>query len=339
MGWIVNIVLFVASVLALGGLVAYVAGRLAYRTAGKVRRMPVVRKIPMIGVRPPEPPVAIDADLRAYPERLLVLESRLGERHAAVQEQLRLLAERRQAVAGKAERHDLVSRYDDDIGHLDRRAASMRRVMALVWRARAVLALRVFHAVTGRLRPRLPSLPDGSRKLGRDELLRARSSYLEAATAVKFYIDELRERLRALSEVVPPAPVSAEVDDEMLAAVDDERRKVVGAHEALLARMDRLVDNLTWLADHAGTLHVVDDDVALPGPAPGGASASHLLEEVDSAVAALNALAGAVDRHVADRALEELADDVGRLETLGLEEQAAAQAELEVARLVEGFSS
>ncbi len=339
MGWIVNILLFVASVLALGGIGAYVAARLAYKTAGKVRRLPVVRKIPVLGVKPPEPPLAIDADLRAYPERLLVLESRLVVRHAAVQEQLRLLADRRAEVGGKSDRQDLVARYEDDIGHLDRRATSMRRVMALVWRARAVLALRVFHAVTGRLRPKLPLLPDGSRKMSRDELLRARGTYLEAAAAVKFYIDEVRERLRALSEVVPSAPTSADVDPEMLAAVEGERARVVGAHESLLARMDRLADNLTWLADHAGTLHVVDDEVPMPVAGPKGETATHLLEEVDAAVTALNALAGAVDRHLADRALDELTDDVGRLETQGLEEQAAAQAELEVAKLVEGFSS
>jgi hypothetical protein len=338
-GWIVNVLIVLLSLAAAGLLTVYVVGRLAVKTVKTVRRMPVVRKIPVIGVRPPEPPQALDHDLRAYPDRLLALEARLVDRHGAVQEQLRLLGERRAEVASKEDRADLVARYEEDIGHLDRRATSMRRVLALVWRTRAILALRVFYAVTGRLRPKLGTLPDGSRNMSREELVRARSAYLDAASSVRFYVDEVRERLRVLDEVVPVAPVSAEADASMREAVAAERGKVRGAHEALIARMDRLADNLTWLGDHAGTLHVVDDEVALPAAGPHGESASHLLEEVDAAVTALNALAGAVDRHLADRALDELTDDVSRLELKGLEEQAAAEAEIEVARIVEGFSS
>ncbi len=344
MGWVVNIFLVVLSLLLAGGLGAYLAARLAYKTAGKVRRLPVVRKIPLIGVKPPEAPKPLDHDLRAYPDRLLALETGLAGRHAEVQAQMRLLADRRGEVANKPDRADLVARYDEDIGHLDRRAGSMRRVTALLWRTRAILVLRVFQAVTGRLRPKLPALPDGNRALSRDDLARARGTYGEAAAAVRFYIDELRERLRALDEMVPTPPMAADVDDSMRAAVATELARVRASHEDMLARMDRLADNLTWLGDHAGTLQVVDDEVALPAAGPHGESAAHLLEEVDNAVNALNALAGAVDRHLADRvaterALDELADDVSKLETQGLEAQAAAEAEIEVARIVEGFSS
>ena len=344
MGWVANIFLLVLSLVAAGGLGAYLAARLAYKTATKLRRMPVVRKIPVIGARPPEAPKPLDHDLRAYPDRLLSLETRLAGRHAEVQGQMRLLADRRVALGTKPDRADLVARYDEDIGHLDRRAASMRRVTALLWRTRAILVLRVFQAVTGRLRPKLPVLPDNSRLLSRDDLGRARGAYGEAAAAVRFYIDDLRERLRALDEVVPTPPAAADVDESMRAAVATELERVRASHQDMLARMDRLADNLTWLGDHAGTMQVVDDEVALPAAGPHGESAAHLLEEVDSAVNALNSLAGAVDRHLADRvaterALDELDDDVGKLEKQGMEAQAAAQAEIEVARIVEGFSS
>lgn len=335
--------LIVLLTVAIAGAAAagWVAGRaylLARSGVRAARRMPVIRHVPLIG-KNPIPPPNLDADLNAYPERLVALESRLVERHDAVQDQLRLLTERRLALGAKPDRADLVSRYEDDIGHLDRRASSMRRVITLVWRTRAILLLRVYLAVTGRRRPNLGNLPEsgpGARldKLG---LARARGQYAEAAASVRFYLDEVRERLDAVPAVVPSPPSAAEVDDALRAAVDEELTRTRDAHADLLARMDRLADNLTWLGDHAGTLSVVDDDVVAPAAGPHGESAAHLLSEVDAAIHKLNELAGAVDHQLAARALDQLDDDVGRLETQGLEEQAAAAAEIEVARLVEGF--
>jgi hypothetical protein len=335
-GWLLNFAAVVLAMIGIGTAVGYLVVRKTVRT---VRRMPMIRKVPIIGVRPTLPEVDPNADLQAYPERLNVLEDRLESRHRAVQDQLRLLQDRRLEVAGKPDREDLVARYDEDIGHLDRRATSMRRVMALVWRTRAVLALRVYLAITARKRPKLllpNALPVGA---SRDALAKTRSSYQECAAQVRFYLDEVELRRWELASVVPEAPSSADVAPDMSAAIEAELERTRTAHAELRARMDRLADNLTWLADHAGTLQVVDETVDAPGAAPHAANAAHLLAEVNTAIAGLNALAGSVDHQLAEKALDDLTNDVGRLEQQGLEERAAADAELEVARIVEGFST
>ncbi len=341
MGWVLNVVVAAVMLAVAGGLIASLVTlrtlRLARTTVQAVgKRIPVRRKLPALAA----PAAPLDADLNAYPERLAALEARLDERHGAVQDQLRVLTERRLELGAKPDRADLVEHYEADIAHLDRRAATMRRVITLVWRTRAILRVRVFLAVTGRRRPQLGALPESQpgARLTREQLDAARSRFGEAATAVHFYVDEVRDRAARIEAVVPDPPSAAEVDAGVLATVADEVRRTRLAHDELAARMDRLADNLTWLGDHAGTLSVVDDDVQAPQAGPHGESAAHLLGEVDAAIQSLNALAGAVDHQLAGGALDRLDDDVGRLETAGLEEQAAAEAEIEVARIVEGFS-
>ena len=336
MGWLLN---FAAVFIAIFGMVVAVGYLAVRKTVRTVRRMPVIRKVPLIGVKPTVPEVEPDADLKAYPERLARLETRLDERHGAVQDQLRLLQDRRLDVANKPDRADLVERYDEDISHLDRRAQSMRRVMALVWRTRSVLGLRVYLAITARKRPKL-TLPEAVAVGAPSETLaRTRTGYQECAAHVRFYVDEIDSRVVDLDLVVPPAPTSADAEPAMHEAVRAELHSVRAAHADLRARMDRLADNLTWLADHVGTLQVVDEAVEAPEGGPHATSAAHLLAEVNGAIAGLNALAGAVDHQLAEKALDDLTDDVGRLEQQGLEERAAADAEIEVARIVEGFSS
>jgi hypothetical protein len=343
MGLILQLVVMFTTLLAvvamLGGWIAWRTARLAGRGVHAARRIPGVRQVPLLGVPPPAPPA--DADLMAYPERLAALEGRLAERHDAVQAQLQVLNGRVLELGAKPDRADLLARYEVDIGHLDRRASSMRRVITLVWRTRAILLLRVHLAVTGRRRPTLKELPrtgDGGRP-PRAELARARAAYAQAAGEVRTYVEGVRERIEALSSVIPPAPTAAERDADTNRALAHEEQRVEEAHDDLAKRMDRLADNLTWLGDHAGTLEVVDDDLAAPAGVAHGASAAHLLGEVSAAIARLNELAGAVDHQIVGRAMEQLQDDVGRLETEGLEEQAAAAAEIEVARLVEGFTA
>lgn len=327
----------IISAAAVGFWLAWRAGRLAKRGVSAARRLPVVRHVPLLGAAPSSPDP--NADLVAYPERLLQLESRLVERHAAVQEQLRVLTARRAELDPKPDRADLVARYDTDILHLDRRATKMRRVITLVWRTRSILLLRVFLAVTGRRRPALGNLPSprADTRLSRPHLRAARTLYAEAAAEVRGFVAEIAARATQLGDVVPPPPLAAEPDGDETSAVSAELARTERAHAELAARMDRLADNLTWLSDHAGTLGVVDEDVAAPVGGPGADTAAHLLAEVESAVNQLNQLAGSVDHQLAGRALDELDVDVGRLETAGLEEEAAAAAELEVARLVEGF--
>lgn len=336
MGWIINAIAVVLAMMGIGTAIGFLVVRKTVRT---VRRMPVIRKVPLLGVKPTLPVIEPDADLKAYPDRLLRLEERLDERHGAVQDQLRLLQDRRLDVAGKPDRADLVERYDEDIAHLDRRATSMRRVMALVWRTRAVLGLRVYLAVTARKRPKLTLPAAVAVGAARETLNRARSGYQECAAMVQFYVDDIDSRVVTLDSVVPAAPASAEIEPTMHDAVRAELHATRAAHADLHARMDRLADNLTWLADHVGTLQVVDEAVEAPEGGPHASSAAHLLAEVNGAIAGLNALAGAVDHQLAEKALDDLTDDVGKLEQQGLEERAAADAEIEVARIVEGFSS
>lgn len=336
MGWILNAIAVVLAMMGIGAAVGFLVARKAVRT---VRRMPVIRKVPILGVKPPVPAAEPDADLKAYPDRLLRLEQRLDERHGAVQDQLRLLQERRFEVSTKPDRADLVARYDEDIAHLDRRAGSMRRVMALVWRTRAVLGMRVYLAITARKRPKLTLPPAVSIGVAKETLARTRTAYLECAANVQFYVDDIDDRVVALDAIIPTPPTSADVDPAMHEAVRAELRATRAAHADLHSRMDRLADNLTWLADHVGTLQVVDETLEAPQGGVHAASAAHLLAEVNGAIAGLNALAGAVDHQLAEKALDDLTDDVGRLEQQGLEERAAADAEIEVARIVEGFST
>lgn len=343
MGLILQLAISFATVVVLGamggGWVAWRTTKLAGKRLLSLRRTPGARQL--TDGRGPAQGGPVDADLLAYPQRLEALETRLDERHRAVQAQLRVLAERSLELAGKPDRADLVARYEVDIGHLDRRAASIRRVITLVWRTRAILLLRVHLAVTGRRRPALKDVTGdlGGAPLPRRELARARAAYADAAGEVRTYLDTVRERFSELQNVIPPVPAAAEVDEATTAVLNEERARVALAHTDLIDRMDRLADNLIWLADHAGTLEVVDDELAAPPGAPHGESAAHLLGEVSTAISRLNELAQAVDHQLVGRAMEQLQDDVGRLETEGLEEQAAAAAEIEVARLVEGFTA
>src|SRR4051794_16801138 len=111
----------VEAVIAGGLTAAGLRVLVAYFAAQRVRRMPVVRRVPLIGVRPPAaPPREEGADLLAYPERLRTLEDRLIERHHAVQDQLQVMVARRSEVAAKGGREDLAKKYDADMSMLER---------------------------------------------------------------------------------------------------------------------------------------------------------------------------------------------------------------------------
>lgn len=317
----------------LGAGVAAVAGIYVVRTA---RRLPPFRRgAPRIVVRPPAPAARDEgADLLAYPQRLAELEDRLVDRHRAVQQQLHVLSARRAEVAAKGGRDDLARKYDADLAMLLRRGESMRRVMGLVWKTRGMLLLRVHLAVTARRRPALGRLPQpGTPGV---QLAAGAAAYHEAATAVRFYLDEVEARAAELPAVVPAAPPSAEVDDAMRAAVDREMDGIRAAYADLRDRMDRLADNLTFLGDHFGALAVVDDE---PDDARALGGSGHLLEEVGAAIAGLNELAGRVDPGVVDSAFSNLAEEITHLEEAGLEAEAEAEAHLEVERLLAQFQN
>ncbi len=330
--------LFLALVFAVLGLVAFGGGFVTGRVVHVVRRMRGVRRVPLIGVRPsplpPLPSAGEGADLLAYPGRLGELQSRLVDRHRAVQQQLQVLSARRDGVRAKGDRDDLIKKYESDVAMLDRRAEGMRRVMGLVWKTRAILLLRVHLAVTARRRPVLGKLPDPTARKG--SLPGATAAYHEAAAAVLFYRDAVLERARELPDVIPSPPPSAEIDTTQHAEVTEERRSVEAAYAALAARMDRLADNLTFVGDHFAALAVVDtepEDLAVDG------GPAHLLEEVAAAVRGLDDLGGRVDASVVDSAFSHLAEEITHLEEAGLEADAEAAAHLEVERLLGQFPS
>lgn len=325
MGWVVN--LFLAAGAAFLAFVVAI-----WFVVSRVRRLPLVQRLPMIGVRPAPRALEEGADLLSYPRRLEEMEARLVERHRAVQSQLQLLAARRAEVSAKGGREDLAKKYDADLVMLDRRAESMRRVMALVWKTRTVLLMRVHLAVTARRRPELGRLPSpGTPGVNLPD---ATASYHNAATAVRFYIDIIEIRIAEFTADAPVPPVAAEVDDALLAGVTREHDGVRVAYGDLRERMDRLADNLTFLGDHFGTLAVVDSE---PEDLRADGDPAHLLEEVAAAIAGLNELAGRVDPSVADSAVTNLAEEITHLEEAGLEAEAEAEAHLEVERLLEQF--
>lgn len=331
-GILVVLAFLVLGVVAFGG--GYVTGKAAHL----FRRMPGVRRVPLIGVKTPLPPVPSPhregEDLLGYPRRLAELEDRLVDRHRAVQQQLQLLHARQDSVRAKGDRDDLIKKYDADVAMLDRRAEGMRRVMGLVWKTRAILLLRVHLAVTARRRPVLGKLPDPTTRKG--AFPDATAAYHEAAAAVLFYRDAVQDRARELDAVVPEPPVSAEIDPAQDAEVDDERRSVRAAYDALAARMDRLADNLTFVGDHFAALAVVDtepEDLAVDG------GPAQLLEEVAAAVRGLDDLGARVDPAVVDSAVTHLAEEITHLEEAGLEADAEAAAHLEVERLLGQFPS
>lgn len=308
--WVVQVVVYVVAVLGAGlaGL-----GALWLRDRRRPRAL---------GVADP------DADLLACPRRLEGLEAQLLDRLGAVQQQLGHIEARRAAVAAKDRRDDLVRKYDQDALMLQRRAASMERVAADLWRTRSILLLRAHLAGTARRRPALGPLPDPSNT---PDPARAGRAFRAAAEAVRAYLGTIDARVVALAATLPEWPGGVTVDPGLQRAVDGERRQVEDAYGDLREDMDRLADTLTWLADHCGALAVVQAPAARSAPS---ADPAHLLEEVEGAMQELAALARAVDPSAADAAVESLASGLTGLEEAGREAEAEAQAHLEVERLL-----
>jgi len=300
---------------------------LVYGAAHKVRRMPGVRTLPAIGV-PPEP-VVPDDDLFACPRRLEELETRLAERHRAVADQETLLGERRANLAAKGSREDLARNYEQDQVLLGRRGASMRRVLAQVWKTRTILLLRARLAATARRRPDLGRLPDPA--AGGADLRQASLRFHDAARRVHAYLARVDEDALRLAEGLPTQPPIEEIDAQVLAAVSAERDGVRQAYADLREDIDRLADNLTWLGDHCASRAVAD---AAPEPMDQMGGAARLLDEVEAALGAVSQLSRSVDPALANAALANLDEEISGLEKAGMEARAEAEAVLEVDRLL-----
>ena len=271
-------------------------------------------------------------DLLRYPERLGQLEQQLGATARDASDQAEHLRARREKVAQKEDRAELADRYARDAAVLTERAASMRRVMALVWRTRVILLVRAHVAITARRRPGLEALPDGEVRTA--DLSRAAEAYDAAADGVRRFVIEIEQRRSDLRLAIPaPLPLAA-VDADDRAAVAREQAHAEETYRALQNQMDRLADTLSYLADRCHTRHVVEGaSVTLTGET----GTESMLDEVNSALASLNDLSDFGDRALADSALDNIAQDISALEATGLDLQAAAEAELEINKLLEQF--
>ena len=280
----------------------------------------------------PHPTPTRRSDLDRYPARLAELSSRLQGSLGGLEAQVEHLGHRRAEVELKEDRTELARHYREDEQLLERRARHMRRVLALVWRAEAILRLRALVAVAARARPDLSNLPSTDQpaeKLGGAALV-----YDEAAHAVRRFVVGLESRQAELDGSIPAQPDEAAIEPEDESAVAEERRRAEATLRHLQDRMDRLADTLGYLADRCRTRQVVADAPAKVGEDLGGEA---VFSEVTEALAALGELAEMGDRQLADAAMDNLAEDITHLERAGLEAQAEAEANLEVARLLEQF--
>jgi hypothetical protein len=271
-------------------------------------------------------------DLLRYPERLGDLEDRLADSYTAATIQATHLRSRGQSVGVKDDRAELVERYEFDAASLDTRALSMQRVLALVWRTRAVLLLRAHVAITARARPALSGLPEGDIPV--DGLPAAAETYDAAAASVRDFVMHVEARAADLNHMVPSPPVMAELSSEDRPLVDGELARARATYVDLQNQMDRLADTLSYLADRCHTRKVVEAARVGVSGAPGTAA---LMDDVGEALRALEGLAELGDQQLADNAMDNLAEDISQLEQAGLEARAEADAALEVSRLLEQF--
>lgn len=281
---------------------------------------------PIKDVDPPPSP-----DLQRYPRELEGLEGQLTTSLGALRTQREHLAERQTALASKAGRGELAARYAEDLDLLNRREAGMRRVLGLVWKARALLTLRAHLAESARGRPELPALPAVDDPA--TDLEAASVQYAGAAAQVRGFLARVERRADAVVGAVPASPGDATVPAEVRDEVEAELRRVTAVYADWRESLDRLADTLSYLSDRSRTRRVVQGSPAQLGDAGGEA----LMNEVERALGQLHELAEAGDRKLADLAVKNLAEDISQLERAGLEAKAEAEAAIEVARLLEQF--
>lgn len=324
MPFVLLAVLGVVALLGLGALGVYALARLPGLLWRSLPAPPPSPALPE-----PEPPAD---DLHRYPRELELLEGQLLGSLDAVRTQREHLSERKAELARKEGRDELAARYAEDLTLLTRREAGMRRVLGMVWKARALLTLRAHLAETARGRPDLPTLPPVDEP-GTD-LDRAAGLYGQSAARVRAFLSRVDARAADLARAVPAAPIAAEIGRETRDEVERELSRIQAAYDAQREALDRLADTLAYLADRCRTRRVVQGaSPALAEAAGGGA----LLAEVEAALGQLQELAEAGDRKLADLAVKNLAEDISQLERAGLEAQAEAEAAIEVARLLEQF--
>lgn len=282
----------------------------------------------------PPAPWSAGEDLLRYPRRLAELEQQLAESHEEAESQAEHLGDRLASMQEKEGRENLAARYREDLALLQRRIQSMRRVLGLVWRTRAILEMRAHLAITARRRPNLDNLPE-DQQVPAEALEQVAGDYDRAAKHVQRFVGEIGERSEALPAAIPAPPSAAAVTDVLRGEVEAEQGRVLAAYQQLGERMDHLGDTLAYLSDRCRTRRVFEGSAAgLTGADAGGEA---LINEVESALSELNELAEVGELHLADSTLDALAEGISQLEQAGLEVQAEADAAMEVAKLLEQF--
>lgn len=308
------------------GVGVWVVWRFVLTRPAQPLALPPPRSPPRL--REEEPPAPQEPLLR-YPSRLEALEDQLVEAHRLTQQQLQHLSVRAAELSAKGGRDEIAARYTADGAALDRRAASLRRVMGVVWRTRAVLRLRVELALAAQHPPDLSHLPDPA-DVPAARLGEAAAAAARASAELRRFVGGLDAAAAGLEGVVPSPPPSAEVDKAQRDTVQAELKEARATLALLRERMDRLADTLDYLGDRLRTRQLVADAPLQLDLEP---QAGQLLEEVAQALAALEALSEAGERH--HHPGEPLPGaEPDPVEQLALCAQAEADASLEIERLL-----
>lgn len=275
------------------------------------------------------------SDLKRYPRRLAELEAQLGEQHDQAIAQHAHLQQKLNEVAAKEGREELVGRYEQDLGVLERRAQVTRRVMGTVWKTRAILHLRVHLAIAARQRPDLAHLPQPLDVEAQDLEIASRH-YQQACVDVRQFVATLDQLKGGAPDVVPEPPSVAELADADTQAVEQEILAVEKTVAALRERMDSLADTLDYLGERFKTQRVVESGKLSLSLGP---EAEALLEEVTGALSQLDELSAVGDKGLADAAVDGLTEDIANLEQVGMDGLAEAEAQLEVQQLLAQFAT
>ncbi len=324
MFWWIAAILMLTGIVALGGL--WATGALGQAPQISPGRKP--RQLDNEGWLRGE-------DLKVYPRRLLELERTLDRSHGHAVEQMKLLRSKQSAMEAKEGRADLAERYRHDIEALDRRMEAIRRVLATVWKTRAILHLRVHLAIVARQRPDLEHLPQPL-DVKPQELEEAATLYATSRTRVRGFVTRLSEGLEDLERVAPPPPLDADLSPADRKAVEQELADVGTTLTQLREKMDKLADDLEYLSDRFRTQRVVEGAPLELNLDPG---ANKVLAEVAGALSQLEQLSAVGDKGLAEAAVDSLTEDIAHLEQGGLDIQAEADAQKEVEKLLSQFQT
>jgi len=283
------------------------------------------------GLTTPEEAVA---DLHRYPERLEALQDNLEQSLRASESQSMHLTAKRNEIATKPGREEIAQRYTQDLELLEVQSDATQRVLATVWKTRAILSLRVHLAESARERPDLDHLPQPM-DVDATQLEEASRAYSNACRSLRAFVRRLDSARGIIHTVIPSPSVHAQVMAEHRAEVEKEAAGIENIMVDLRERMDTLADTLDYLSDRFRTQKVVE---GTSGAMDLGPEAGQLLQEVAIAIRALDDLSAVGEGGLADVAVDGLVSEIANLEKVGLDVDLQADADREVERLLASFT-